>query len=743
MKSKYLLLLAASTLVLGSCVTNNQSNDSESTSDTTTPTPEWDADIKEVFEYYAGEVLPYVDLFADTPELYEDVNDSGMPMAVLYDDSYTEKYESAKGPLKGALEGIGWTVDFEEDEEGEYIYAVNYSSDGLNGFELMYWYGSYGNTLQITNWFMTDELSEESEWSAEIAESMIASLEGTLPFMNFGADLSGYQYDEFTFVMYDFYYHDLTSDYAELLSSEGFEKVGYYWVYESASFVVSIDLSYYFGNNVVAMFEPKATETTEWPLNEIAEFLNLGTFYMPAFELEEEQVYSYFIHNGCFYVQSARTTSYEDDYAELLLADTGDYLVLIDDGYAASWYETFFIEFGDIVDDNYDVNGFQTVIYPSEPYDLISGFPVSNVEEALGVSNCLPEFTDHDNRGFKFEIYTAAQQALAEWGWLVLYGYTEEEIIEAFAGDYTDIPYVQEYSALSPDLFDLYVSDFSNIDDPWYQVSLDEEKKTATFEDKSGAVSVTFYDAGNMLSFFFTEGSGVEHERSIELSKHAFKGMKDDTLQLDYDLVMLPDSVVFTSSNEDVATVSDDGLITIVSETIGDKATITATVTVNGVEYKDECAVEVKDVQTVTDTLNQTAFGLTDGDTNYDTHSYTSTDSGVAYSAYCASSQGIQIRIKNSNSGIIGGSDTATCSSITITFGDKTTGDRAVDIYASNEAFTIEDMYRGEMEAVGTIVFDADNPTATYEFEAEYNYIGLRSNDGALYIMSADIVWVS
>lgn len=741
MKSKYLLLLAASTLVLGSCVTNNQSNDSESTSDTTPPTPEWDADIKEAFEYYAGEVLPYVDLFADTPELYEDVNDSGMPLAILYDDSDTNKYESAKGTLKGALEGIGWTVVFEEDEDGEYIYATNVSEDELNGYEILYYYGYYGNTLQITNWFMSDELLEGDEWGADIVDVMVSTIDTTLPFMAFGADLYAYAYDEFTLVMYDSYYHNLTDVYVGLLSEQGFQEVGYELVLETESYTVSVELGYYYGNEIMATYTPKATEVSQWPLDVIREYLNTNT-NLPAFALEEEGTYSYYIHGDALYIETERTTTYENTYAELLKADTDDYMVLYDEGFAGTWYENYFVEFEDVSDDS-AIEGFRIILTNGEPCNLYSSFPVSLVEEALGVTNLLPEFSSHYDGGYKFGIYTAAQQALDEWGWLAaLIGYTEEEIIAYFAQDYDDIVYVQEYTVSFPNEFDSYVDDFSDMDDPWYLVSKDEEKHQAVFEDRTGAVQASFFEANNVLSFNFYAGSGIAHERTITLNKNSFKGLKDATLQLEYELEMLPDNVVFESSNEDVATVSNDGLVTIVSETLDETAVITASVTVGDTVYKDECVVLVKDVQTVTDTLNQTAFGLVDKDTNYADHTYTSTDTHITYSAYCASAQGIQLRVKNSNSGIVGGASDSTCQSISVTFGDSTeSGKRAVEIYASNTAFTIADMYAGTVTKVATLNYTSSKPTVEYEFEEEYSYIGIKSESGAVYLTSIVIDW--
>ena len=138
------------------------------------------------------------------------------------------------------------------------------------------------------------------------------------------------------------------------------------------------------------------------------------------------------------------------------------------------------------------------------------------------------------------------------------------------------------------------------------------------------------------------------------------------------------------------------------------------------------------------DALDQAAFGLTDGVSSYGNHTATGA-SGATYSAQCASSHGIQIRSKNSTSGILGTNTEKTCESITVLFDNNTQSGRTINVYGSDEAFTIGDMY-GSMTPVGTIVY-GENAIVSYEFTAEYNYIGLRSADGAIYISGIDVVW--
>jgi len=146
--------------------------------------------------------------------------------------------------------------------------------------------------------------------------------------------------------------------------------------------------------------------------------------------------------------------------------------------------------------------------------------------------------------------------------------------------------------------------------------------------------------------------------------------------------------------------------------------------------------VTVKSSQ-ITHTLNQAFFSLP-GNTTYDTHKVT-TEDGTHYEAQCASEHGIQIRSKNSNSGIIAQNADLKCKSITIKFDSNTNKSRVVEIYAANTPFEIADMYSDSVTKVGTV--SMSNNAATYTFTSDYSYIGLRSSNGAIYITSVDIIW--
>ena len=143
------------------------------------------------------------------------------------------------------------------------------------------------------------------------------------------------------------------------------------------------------------------------------------------------------------------------------------------------------------------------------------------------------------------------------------------------------------------------------------------------------------------------------------------------------------------------------------------------------------------------DELTQASFGLSDGNSTYGDHTATGA-SGATYTAQCASQHGIQIRSKNSNSGIIGHNASSTCKSIQVTFNPNTDAngnERILNIYASNTSFTIADMYGSSVTKVGSLTFMSAQLTQTYTFTSEYHYIGLRSNDGAIYLDKIVVAW--
>ena len=228
--------------------------------------------------------------------------------------------------------------------------------------------------------------------------------------------------------------------------------------------------------------------------------------------------------------------------------------------------------------------------------------------------------------------------------------------------------------------------------------------------------------------------SGVKFEKELYTVKPG-ETVKTDFTLLPYGM----NDVLFTVSyavepNNVGISVDENGKITAEDTAIpGTEATLT--LTYNG-QFTATANIKVV-APTVAHTLTPELLGL-DGTSPYKAYSAT-TEDGAVYEAFCSNGTGIQLKSKDNCSGIIGHMDGMKCQSITINFDKSTNSSRVIDIYASNEPFEIEDMYGSSVKKVGSIA--VSDTSKTYTFTDSYAYIGIRSNYGAVYMTSIDIIW--
>ena len=141
----------------------------------------------------------------------------------------------------------------------------------------------------------------------------------------------------------------------------------------------------------------------------------------------------------------------------------------------------------------------------------------------------------------------------------------------------------------------------------------------------------------------------------------------------------------------------------------------------------------------VKDTI--TSALLTATSTTYTDFSNVAATSQARYAGNSAksSSGGIQLRSKNSNSGIVSTVSGGKVKSVTITV---ESGSNVIDVYGSNTAYTgAGDLYAtGEGANQGTKIGSLSE-TGTITFTGNYSYVGIRSNNGAVYVTSVEIVW--
>lgn len=122
---------------------------------------------------------------------------------------------------------------------------------------------------------------------------------------------------------------------------------------------------------------------------------------------------------------------------------------------------------------------------------------------------------------------------------------------------------------------------------------------------------------------------------------------------------------------------------------------------------------------------------------------------GISGAVYTGNSTGnndaIQLRSDSNNSGIVTTKSGGKVSSITVAWSASTANRRSVSFYGSHTPYTsASDLYDKETQGtlLGTLVFE-DGYRSAYviNVQEDFEYIGLRSDSGAIYLMEIDITW--
>lgn len=153
------------------------------------------------------------------------------------------------------------------------------------------------------------------------------------------------------------------------------------------------------------------------------------------------------------------------------------------------------------------------------------------------------------------------------------------------------------------------------------------------------------------------------------------------------------------------------------------------------------CTVKIVDPnqQVYSDVI--TAEDLVATDTRYKDFSDVTKTSGAVYAGNSANKDGsIQLRSKE-NAGIVSTTSGGRITQIVVTWDSSTPSGRQLDIYGSDEPYTsIADLYDYK-KPIASAIYEDESTTSTLTIEGNYPYVGIRSNDGALYIKDITFVW--
>ena len=153
---------------------------------------------------------------------------------------------------------------------------------------------------------------------------------------------------------------------------------------------------------------------------------------------------------------------------------------------------------------------------------------------------------------------------------------------------------------------------------------------------------------------------------------------------------------------------------------------------------------ETPEPSVIEDVLTADKFKATE--TKYEVFTGVKATSPAVYAGNSAKSENghIQIRSKNSNSGIVTTASGGKVKTITIVWSADNTQDRTIDVYGKNTPYTsAANLYATNNADQGTKLGSLNwtKKETKLTISGEYAYVGVRSNSGALMIESISITW--
>lgn len=142
----------------------------------------------------------------------------------------------------------------------------------------------------------------------------------------------------------------------------------------------------------------------------------------------------------------------------------------------------------------------------------------------------------------------------------------------------------------------------------------------------------------------------------------------------------------------------------------------------------------------VTDVLTRTTTGVTG--TNYTNWSDKKVTSNAVYAGQSAGDhESIQLRSNNSNSGVITTASGGYAKKIVVKWNSNTASGRTLNVYGNTSAYTSPtELYDSNKQ--GTLLGTIKCGTNTeLEIEGDYEYVGMRSASGAMYLEEIQISW--
>ncbi len=193
-------------------------------------------------------------------------------------------------------------------------------------------------------------------------------------------------------------------------------------------------------------------------------------------------------------------------------------------------------------------------------------------------------------------------------------------------------------------------------------------------------------------------------------------------------------------------TITPDAGYALASLTVVDKDNNEITVTNKRFQMPDSdvtvsATFEASSTTTTEDVLTYSLIGVTG--TSYSAWSGITSNSDAVYAGNSAGgNSAIQLRSNNNNSGIVTTTSGGKVTKVVVAWNTNTADDRTLNIYGNNTAYeAASDLYNSSTQGtlLGTIVKGSTELT----IDDDYEFIGLRSSSGALYLDEVSITWAT
>lgn len=261
-----------------------------------------------------------------------------------------------------------------------------------------------------------------------------------------------------------------------------------------------------------------------------------------------------------------------------------------------------------------------------------------------------------------------------------------------------------------------------------------------TLEDELTVSSVSFTSDGDIVGTYYVDYSGdapaYEGMGTSYVSETATLTVTDGTaIKQDASAMFYIAIKPHTAASGSTLKISVNGAEKTL--TLPKDVTFTAgSIKTLAYEYNQE-PVETKD-----DEITLSTTGIKEDSSTYtDWSGKKGSSSDAVYAGNSAGgNKSIQIRSKNSTSGIISTVSGGKVKKVSVTWNSKTSDGRTLNVYGSNTAYTsVSEFYSSTQGTLlGTIVKDTSTELVISD---DYAYVGLRSAEGAMYLDKVTISW--